>query len=78
MARKTLFNFYLDEDLKQEVQTKLIRLRKEEPKGQLAALIRVLLRQFAATPDDKINPLLIEAVGAEYEFSQKLNKRSRM
>ena len=78
MARKTLFNFYLDEELKQEVQTKLIRLRKEEPKGQLAALIRVLLKQFAATPDDKINPLLVDAVAAEYEFSQKLNKRSRM
>ena len=76
--RKTLFNFYLDENLKQEVQTKLIRLRKEQPKGQLAALIRVLLRQFAATPDEKINPLLVEAIGAEYEYSQKLNKRSRM
>lgn len=78
MARKTLFNFYLDDELKYEVQTKLIRLRKEEPKGQLAALIRVLLKQFAATPDDKINPLLIDAIAAEYEFSQKLNKRSRM
>ena len=76
--RKTLFNFYLDEDLKQEVQIKLVRLRKEQPKGQVAALIRVLLRQFAATPDEKINPLLIEAIGAEYEYSQKLNKRSRM
>lgn len=78
MARKTLFNFYLDDELKQEVQDKLIRLRKEQPKGQVAALIRVLLRQFAATPDEKINPLLVEAIGAEYEYSQKLNKRSRL
>ena len=78
MARKTLFNFYLDEDLKQEVQNKLIRLRREQPKGQVAALIRVLLKQFAATPDDKINPLLVDAIGAEYEYSQKLNKRSRL
>ena len=78
MARKSLFNFYLDDDLKQQAQIKLVRLRKEQPKGQVAALIRVLLRQFVATPDEKVNPLLIEAIGAEYEYSQKLNKRSNL
>lgn len=78
MARKSLFNFYLDDDVKQEAVDKLIRLTGDQPKGQLAALIRILLKQFVATPDDKVNKLLIDAIAAEYEYSQKLNKRSRL
>ena len=76
--KKDLFNFYLDSTVKETVQSKLIRLTGDKPKGQLAALIRVLLKQFAATPDDKINPLLIDAINAEYEYSQRLNKRSNL
>lgn len=75
---KSLFNFYLDDDLKQNANAKLVRLSGDQPKGQLAALIRVLLRQFVATPDDKVNKLLIEAIAAEYTYSQTLNKRSRL
>jgi hypothetical protein len=75
--KKTLFNFYLDDDLKAKVQSKISRLAGDQPKGQVAALIRVLLKQFVATPDDKTNPLLIDALCAEYEYSTKLNKRSR-
>lgn len=75
---KSLFNFYLEDDLKREVQSKITRLAGDQPKGQVAALIRVLLRQFVATPDSKTNPLLIEALAAEYEYSTKLNKRSRL
>lgn len=78
MEKKTLFNFYLDDDDKQQAIDKLIRLSGDRPKGQLAALLRVLLKQFIATPDDKINPLLIEAIAAEYEYSAKLNKRSKL
>ena len=78
MSKKSLFNFYLDDDDKQEAIDKLIRLSGDRPKGQLAALIRVLLKQFIATPDDKVNPLLIEAIAAEYEYSQTLNKRSKL
>ena len=78
MSNKNLFNFYLDDDVKQEAVEKLVRLSGDKPKGQLAALIRVLLRQFIATPDEKVNKLLIEAVAAEYEYSAKLNKRSRL
>jgi hypothetical protein len=78
MARKSLFNFYLDDDVKQEAVDKLIRLTGDQPKGQLAALIRILLKQFVATPDDKVNKLLVDAIAAEYEYSQKLNKRSRL
>ena len=63
---------------KKEAIEKLVRLSGDKPKGQLASLIRVLLRQFIATPDDKVNRLLIDAVAAEYEYSAKLNKRSRL
>lgn len=75
---KNIFNFYMDDEIKYLVQNKLSRLCGDQPKGQLAALIRVLLKQFAATPDEKVNPLLIEAITAEYEYSSKLNKRSRL
>lgn len=78
MGRKNLFNFYLDDDVKNQAIQKLIRLSGDKPKGQLAALLRVLLRQFIATPDNKVNPLLIEAIVAEYEYSQSLNKRSNL
>lgn len=76
--KKQLFNFYLDDDVKKLATDKIVRLTGDKPKGQLAALIRVLLKQFVATPDEKVNPLLIEAIEAEYEYSAKLNKRSRL
>lgn len=76
--RKSLFNFYLEDETKIKVQEKLVRLTGDQPKGQIAALIRVLLKQFVATPDEKVNKLLIQAIAAEYEYSQKLNKRSRL
>lgn len=78
MGRKSLFNFYLDDDVKKQAQDKLVRLTGDQPKGQLASLIRILVKQFVATPDEKVNPLLVEAIYAEYEYSQKLNKRSRL
>lgn len=75
---KRLFNLYLDEDVKVQASDKINRLAGDQPKGQLAALIRVLLRQFIATPDEKVNPLLIQAIAAEYEYSTTLNKRSKL
>lgn len=76
--KKSLYNFYLDDEDKEKAIAKLLRLRGEESKGQLAALLRVLIKQFIATPDEKVNPLLIEAIGAEYTYSVTLNKRSRL
>lgn len=76
--RKEIFNFYIEPSLKREVQNKLGRLTHDSNKGQLASLIRVQLKLFAATPDDKINPLLLDAIAAEYEFSTHRNKRSRL
>ena len=75
---KELYNFYLDDDLKKNVNEKLDRLVGDTEKGKLSALIRTLLKQFNATPDDKVNPLLIEAIGAEYMYNATKNKRSRL
>ena len=78
MSKKHLFNFYLDDTDKKIAVEKLMRLTGDKPKGQLAALLRVLLKQFIATPDDKVNQLLIQAIAAEYEYSATLNKRSNL
>ena len=76
--KKILFNFYIDPKMKDDLQDKLERLIGEKPKGTIAALIRVYLKMFLTTPDEKINPMLLEAINAEYEYSAKLNKRSRL
>lgn len=76
--RKEIFNFYIEPSLKAQVQNKLSRLTADSTKGQMASLIRVQLKLFVATPDDKINPLLLDAIAAEYEFSTHRNKRSRL
>lgn len=78
MAKKSLFNFYLDNNLKKDAMEKLERLLGETPKGALASFLRISIKMFIATPDDKVNKLLIEAIAAEYEYSQTLNKRSRL
>ena len=78
MAKKSLFNFYLDDEQKEKAIAKLARMCGSKSKGQLASLLRILLAQFVATPDEKTNPLLIEAIDAEYTYSQTLNKRSRL
>lgn len=75
---KSLFNFYLDDGDKKKATEKLVRLNGDHPKGQLAAFLRISIKQFLATPDDKVNKLLLEAIAAEYEYSQTLNKRSKM
>lgn len=74
---KNLFNFYLDDNDKEEAIKKLARLAgRPRNKGALSSCLRILIKQFIATPDDKVNKLLIEAIDAEYEYSEKKNKRS--
>jgi hypothetical protein len=75
---KSLYNFYLDDDMKAAAQAKLLRMCGTQSKGQLSALLRILLAQFVHTPDEKTNPLLIEAIAAEYTYSQTKNKRSSL
>lgn len=74
---KRIFNFYLDDYIKDQANEKLERLLGGKNKGQLSSLIRVLLKEFILTPDEKISPLLKQAIDVEYEYSAKLNKRSR-
>lgn len=75
---KSLFNFYLDDSDKEQAQRKLVRLLGDQPKGQLAAFLRLQIKLFIATPDEKVSKLMLEAIAAEYEFSQTKNKRSRL
>lgn len=75
---KSLFNFYLDDNQKQKAMEKLERLVGEKQKGLLASFIRVSIAQFNALPDDKVNPLLLQAIEAEFEYTLKKNKRSKL
>lgn len=76
--KKSLFNFYLSDSVKEKCTNKLERLCGKREKGQLSSLIRVLLNQFVSTPDDKVDKLLLESINAEYMYSQTKNKRSRL
>lgn len=75
---KSLFNFYLEDSDKKQAAAKLERLAGETNKGQLASLLRVLLKLFIATPDDRVDKDLIEALYSEYTYSQSKNKRSNL
>ena len=75
---KQLFNFYLEDCDKINATEKLNRLLGEQAKGQLASLLRVMLKQFLYTPDDKISKDLLEAVSEEYTYSTIKNKRSKL
>lgn len=68
--RKNLFNFYLDDKLKNDVQAKLVRLSGDKPKGQVSALIRTLLKLFVSIPDNEIDPLLLKELENEYECNR--------
>jgi hypothetical protein len=76
--RKSLFNFYLDDKLKNDVQDKIVRLLGDKPKGQVSALIRTLLKLFISIPDNEIDPLLLKELENEYEYNLKSNKRSNI
>ena len=75
--KKILYNFYIEPSVKKALTDKLEDLIGEKPKGTLAALIRVQLKQFLMTPNSQIKSELLEAIDAEYEYTAKLNKRSR-
>lgn len=75
---KQLFNFYLEDNDKINATEKLNRLLGEQAKGQLASLLRVMLKQFLYTPDDKVSKDLLEAISAEYTYSTIKNKRSKL
>lgn len=74
---KSLFNFYLEDSDKIRANEKLVELCGEQNKGQLAALIRVLLKNFLATPNEQLQTIKNQ-ISDEYVYSEKKNKRSRL
>lgn len=78
MSKMNLFNFYVDDDDKAKAIAKLDRLCGNSTKGKLAAFLRIQIKKFNATPDDKITRELLEAVDAEYVMCKNRNKRSSL
>ena len=78
MSKMNLFNFYVDDDDKAKAIAKLDRLCGNSTKGKLAAFLRIQIKKFNATPDEKITKELLEAVDAEYVMCKNRNKRSSM
>ena len=73
-----LFNFYLDDVTKLQVLQKMQSLGIDGQKGTLAALIRVLLNEFAEN-DDLHHDLIIKyKVQDEYRLTTRKNKRSKL
>ena len=78
MSKMNLFNFYVYDDDKAQAIAKLDRLCGNSTKGKLAAFLRIQIKKFNATPDDKITKELLEAVDAEYVMCKNRNKRSAL
>ena len=78
MNKMNLFNFYLDDEDKAKAVDKLDRLCGNTSKGKLAAFLRIQIKKFNLTPDEKITRELIEAIYAEYAMCKNRNKRSSM
>lgn len=75
---KNLFNFYLDDEMKVTATTKIEGLCGKQEKGQLASLIRVMLKIFVNCKDEALLNEIANEVQNEYELTTKKNKRSRM
>lgn len=78
MSKMNLFNFYVDDDDKAKAIAKLDRLCGNTTKGKLAAFLRVQIKKFNLTPDDKVSKDLLEAVETEYVMCKDKNKRSSL
>lgn len=75
MSKMNLFNFYVDDDDKAKAIAKLDRLCGNTTKGKLAAFLRVQIKKFNLTPDDKVSKDLLEAVETEYVMCKDKNNR---
>lgn len=75
---KRLFNFYLDDSVKNKAVEKLERLCGTKEKGQLASFLRVCIVDFLNTPDEHIDKEFLAKIDKEYLYSSIKNKRSRL
>lgn len=73
-----LFNFYLDDVTKLKVLQKIQSLGINGQKGTLAALIRVLLNEFAESDDLHHDEIIKYKVQDEYRLTTKKSKRSKL
>ena len=78
MEKKSLFNFYLDEETKRQASTKITELCGVQNKGQLASLIRVLLKDFIECDNQAQLINIAVRVEKEYAYTTKKNKRSSL
>ena len=75
---KSLFNFYLDDKLKEAAIMKLVRLNGTTSKGQLASFIRVQIQNFVETPDEDISPKLLLQVLQELQLCNNQGRISKL
>ena len=73
---KSLFNFYLDDDVKTKAIEKLNSSLGEENKGMLSSYLRVVISDFVKEPN--ISKELGDKIKQEYSYSTKKNKRSKL
>ena len=68
----------MDDNDKLAITEKIERISGKKEKGQLASFLRIQVKLFLATPDEKVDRTLINAIDAEYTTTVKSNKRSKM
>lgn len=77
MAKK-LFNFYLEDAIKELAMNKLENIMGKREKGAFASLIRVMINEFVCSNDENYLNKVIPKVEEEYVNTQLKNKRSTM
>lgn len=75
---KRLFNFYLDDDMREEATDKLEELLGGTTKGALASLIRTMIQDFIDCQDKEVLNQLGVKIMSNYMECQHSNKRSRL
>lgn len=73
--KKTLFNFYVDENVKRQAIDTLNEELGEQNKGTLAAFLRCCINNLI-TGDPEMPSL--QDIRDEYSYCVKMNKRSRL
>ena len=73
--KMSLYNFYIDPELKKAAMEKLDKELGKTEKGAFSALLRVLVKDYVHSPADT---QLLSKIAKEYTTSTKRNKRSRL
>lgn len=76
MENLVLTTLYLDKNVLEQCNNKLVKNMGETAKGSTAALVRTLLYIFANDP--KTSPIVYDMVKENYTYSALKNKRSKL